>query len=453
MRNELDVSTTSKRECHEQIKDNLHVRSSSESKPLTSGNQLLTDNTTMKSRIENQNQKRMVKTVKTIIPKEYTSSSKEKSHVCSNCKGHYEFHEDTSMLDGAVFRKTNSFKDSSCQTESYSEPSRKTQISIAHTHNDQFSNKNQSENRKYTESRSLYSMSSCQPFPDFSETNLGRKDMLNLVSDKNKENKHGSMVCSIAEEKQSSQSKKFDVTREEIMENREQAKCGNQIQILDSKVYLSKEKLQEGKQGQEVQVETMWMPSETEEDGISSLSGGTEFEMGGITKDGEIQRKDDIGESYEINMNGFQKTPIKHKPRFMMHHTMKVLILFYFREMQNETARFQPDSSTYAWQSAANTQLSKVKLEKKSERKADEPFEMKLDNEVVPQSDMHVLERDMDSTDSQKYLASHYRFDNGKQVNRKYTTDKKLESKENGSQFPEEKLPLAFRYKRNVFIC
>lgn len=51
-------------------------------------------------------------------------------------------------------------------------------------------------------------MSSCQPFPDFSETKLGRKDMLNLVSDKNKENKHGSMVCSIAEEKQSSQSKK-----------------------------------------------------------------------------------------------------------------------------------------------------------------------------------------------------------------------------------------------------
>lgn len=42
--------------------------------------------------------------------------------------------------------------------------------------------------------------------------------------------------------------------------------------ILDSKVYLSKEKLQEGKQGQEVQVETMWMPSETEEDNISSLS-------------------------------------------------------------------------------------------------------------------------------------------------------------------------------------
>lgn len=67
---------------------------------------------------------------------------------------------------------------------------------------------------------------------------------------------------------------------------------------------------------------------------------------------------------------------------------------------------------------------------------------MKLDNEVVPQSDMHVLERDMDSTDSQKYLASHYRFDNGKQVNRKYTTDKKLERKENGSQFPEEKLPM-----------
>lgn len=49
---------------------------------------------------------------------------------------------------------------------------------------------------------------------------------------------------SIAEEKQSSQSKKF-----EIMENRNQAKCGNQIQILDSKVYLSKEKLQERKTG------------------------------------------------------------------------------------------------------------------------------------------------------------------------------------------------------------
>lgn len=176
------------------------------------------------------------------------------------------------MLDGAVFRKTNSFKDSSCQTESYSEPS----SSIAHTHNDKFSNKNQSENRKYTESRYLYSKSSCQPFPDFSETKLGPKDMLNLVSDKDKENKHGSMVFSIAEEKQSSQSKKF-----EIMENRKQAKCGNQIQILDSKLYLSKEKLQEGKQGQEVQVETMWMPSETEEDNISSLSEGIEFEMGG----------------------------------------------------------------------------------------------------------------------------------------------------------------------------
>lgn len=48
----------------------------------------------------------------------------------------------------------------------------------------------------------------------------------------------------------------------------------------------------------------------------------------------------------------------------------------------------------------------------------------------------------MDSTDSQKYLATHYRFDNGKQVSRKYTTDKKLESKENGSQFPEERLPM-----------
>lgn len=39
------------------------------------------------------------------------------------------------------------------------------------------------------------------------------------------------------------------------------------------------------------------MPSETEEDNISSLSEGIEFEMGGvIMKDGEIQRKDDIGE-------------------------------------------------------------------------------------------------------------------------------------------------------------
>lgn len=43
------------------------------------------------------------------------------------------------------------------------------------------------------------------------------------------------------------------------------------------------------------------MPSETEEDSISSLSGGTEFEMGRgcIMKNGEIQRKDDFGESYE----------------------------------------------------------------------------------------------------------------------------------------------------------
>lgn len=95
----------------------------------------------------------------------------------------------------------------------------------------------------------------------------------------------------------------------------------------------------------------------------------------------------------KVGRNGFQKTPIKHKPRFMMHHTMKVLIFFNFGEMQNETARFQPDSSTYAWQSAANTQLSNVKLEKKSEKKADEPFEMKLDNEVVPQSDMHTGKR------------------------------------------------------------
>lgn len=163
MKNEFDVSTTSKRECHEQIKDSSHFRSSSESKTLTSGNQLLPDNTTNKSRMENQNQK-------TILSKEDTSSSKEKSHVCSNCKDHYEFHEVTSMLDGAVFRKTNSFKNISYQTEFYFEPSGKTQSSTAHTHNDQFSNKNQSENKKYTESCYLYSMSSCQPLPDLQET-------------------------------------------------------------------------------------------------------------------------------------------------------------------------------------------------------------------------------------------------------------------------------------------
>lgn len=79
-------------------------------------------------------------------------------------------------------------------------------------------------------------------------------------------------------------------------------------------------------------------------------------------------------------------------------------------------------------------------MEKKFERKADEPFEMKLDNKVVPQSDMHVLERDIDSTDSQKYLAFYYKFDTGKQVNRIYTTDKKSESKENGIQFTETRL-------------
>lgn len=58
---------------------------------MTSGNQLLPDNTTKKSRMENQNQK-------TILSKEDTSSSKEKSYVCSNCKDHYEFHEDTMKI-------------------------------------------------------------------------------------------------------------------------------------------------------------------------------------------------------------------------------------------------------------------------------------------------------------------------------------------------------------------
>lgn len=76
-------------------------------------------------------------------------------------------------------------------------------------------------------------------------------------------------------------------------------------------------------------------------------------------------------------------------------------------------------------------------MEKKSEKKPDEHIEMKLDREVVHRRDMHVLERDMVSTDSPKYLAIHYKIDNGKQVNRKYTTDKKSKSKENGSQFPE----------------
>lgn len=106
----------------------------------------------------------------------------------------------------------------------------------------------------------------------------------------------------INEEKQSSQSKKFDVSKDEIMESRDQAGCSNQSQVLDSKVYLSKETLQEGKQGQEIQVETMWMPSETEEDSISLLSCGTEIEMGGIMMDAEMQRKDGIDKSYEIRM-------------------------------------------------------------------------------------------------------------------------------------------------------
>lgn len=437
MKNELDVSTTLKKR-HEQIEDSSRVRSFSESNTLTSGNQIFPDNTTKKSRIENQNQNRMVKTVKTILSKEDTSSSKEKSHVCTNCMGHYEFHKDTSMLDGAVFRKTNGFKDSSCQTESYSEPSGKTQSYIAHTHNDQFSNKNQSENRNYTESRYLYAMSSRQPWPDFPETKLGRQDMLNLVSDKNKEIKHGSMVCSIAEEKQSSQSKKFDVSKEEIMESRDHAaECSNQSQVLDSKVYLSKEALQEGKQGQEIQVETMWMPSETEEDSISLLSCGTEIEMGGIMKDAEMQRKDGIDKSYEIRTEWIPEMTSRTQATFYCASCNASSEILNFDEMQNETARFQPDSSTFAWKSASNTQLSKVKLQEKS---ADELFEMKIDKEVVPRSDMHVLERDMFLTDSQKYLATHSKIDIGKQVNRKYATDKKSESRKNESQFLEARL-------------
>lgn len=428
MKNELDVSTTSKRECHEQIKDSSRVRSFSESSTLISGNQLLPNN----SRIGNQNQNRMVKTVKTILSKEDTSSLKEKSHVCTNCKGHYEFHKDTSMLDGAVFRKTNNFKDSSCQTESYSEPSGKTQSYIAHTHNDQFSNKNQSENRNNTESRYLYAMSSRQPWPDFPETKLGRQDMLNLVLYKNKEIKHGSMVCSIAEEKQSSQSKQFDVSKEKTMESRDQAECSKQSQILDSKVYLSKEALQEGKQGQEIQVETMWMPSE--EDSISLLSGGTEFEMGGIMKDAEMQRKDGIDESYEIGTEWIPEITNQTQATFYGASCNESSEILNFGEMQNGTSRSQPDSSAFASKGTANTQFSKVKMEQKSERKTDELFEVKLDKEFVPRSDMHVLERDLVSTDSPKYLATHSKTDSEKQVNRKYTTDKKSESKENGSR-------------------
>lgn len=105
--------------------------------------------------------------------------------------------------------------------------------------------------------------------------------------------------------------------------------------------------------------------------------------------------------------------------------------------MQNGTSRSQPDSFTFASKGTANTQFSKVKMEQKSERKANELFEVKLDKEFVPRSDMHVLERDLVSTDSPKYLATHSKTDSGKQVNRKYTTNKKSESKENGSQFPE----------------
>lgn len=108
-----------------------------------------------------------------------------------------------------------------------------------------------------------------------------------------------------------------------------------------------------------------------------------------------------------------------------------------FGEMQNGTSQSQPDSSTFASKGTANTQFSKVKMEQKSERKANELFEVKLDKEFVPRSDMHVLERDLVSTDSPKYLATHSKTDSGKQVNRKYTTDKKSESKENGNQFPE----------------
>lgn len=172
--------------------------------------------------------------------------------------------------------------------------------------------------------------------------------MLNLVSDKNKEIKHGSMVCSIAEEKQSRQSKKFDVTREEIMENRDQAECSNQSQILNFKVYLSKEKLQEEKQGQEIQMETIWMPSETEEDSISSLFGGTMFKMGGIIKDAEIQRKDGIGESYEIRTEWIPENTNQSQATFYGASCNESSDILNFGEMQNGTARFQPDLSTYA---------------------------------------------------------------------------------------------------------
>lgn len=54
----------------------------------------------------------------------------------------------------------------------------------------------------------------------------------------------------------------------------------------------------------------------------------------------------------KVGRNGFQKTPIKHKPRFMMQSYNESSDFFYFDEMQNETARFQPDSSTNAWQRA-----------------------------------------------------------------------------------------------------
>lgn len=56
----------------------------------------------------------MMKIVKIILFKEDISSLKEKSYVCINCKGYYEFYENISMFDGGVFRKINCFKDSSC---------------------------------------------------------------------------------------------------------------------------------------------------------------------------------------------------------------------------------------------------------------------------------------------------------------------------------------------------
>lgn len=56
----------------------------------------------------------MGKIVKIILFKEDISSLKEKSYVCINCKGYYEFYKDISMFDGVVFRKINGFKDSSC---------------------------------------------------------------------------------------------------------------------------------------------------------------------------------------------------------------------------------------------------------------------------------------------------------------------------------------------------